>query len=111
MKYQVIIFLDENRNRSYYHSYIESEDTTLGNIECSDLPPYQDINKARACYWDADNAVWVFDEEKYSELLADIEEEEAAREQTEKEASVIMTNKELTYAVWEILEIIGGKES
>lgn len=110
MKYQVIIFLDETRNRSYYRSYLESEDTTLGNIECSDLPPYQDINKARACYWDADNATWVFDEEKYSEIIAAIEAERAAREQAELEASVIMTNAELTQAILELTEIIGGTE-
>lgn len=110
MKYQVIIFLDESRNRSYYHSYVMSEDTTLGNIECSDLPPYQDINKARACYWDADNATWVFDEEKYAEILAAIEEERVAREQAELEASVVMTNAELTQAFLELAEIVGGTE-
>ena len=111
MKYQVIVFMDENRNKSYYHSYIESEDTTLGNIECSDLPPYQDINKARACYLDVDNATWVFDEEKYAEILAAIEEERVAREQAELEASVVMSNAELTQALLELAEIVGGTES
>ena len=43
-KYQVIIILDESRNRSYYQGYVESEDTTLGNITVEELPPYADIN-------------------------------------------------------------------
>ena len=111
MKYQVIIVLDDTRNKSYFYSYVQSGDSTLGNIECTDLPPYQDINKARSCYWDSEALVWVFDEEKYTEILAIIADKEADIKQKELEASVIMTNKELTQAVWEILEIIGGTES
>ena len=110
MKYQVLLFLDETRNKSYYHSYFESEDTKLGNMECTDLPPYQDINKARACYWDSENSEWVFDEEKYAEIIEEIEAEREAREKEELEASVVMTNAELTQAIMEITEIIGGKE-
>lgn len=104
MKYQVIIFLDETRNRSYYHSYIESEDTTLGNIECSDLPPYQDINKARACYWDIDKAVWIFDEEKYQEILQAEAQAKAEQEEAEAIAASTPSNLELMEAIMEIAQ-------
>lgn len=95
MKYQVILFLDESRNKSYYHSYVESEDVLLGNIECTELPAYQDINKARACYWDTDALQWIFDEEKYAEIVAQIEAERQAAEQARLEAEATPTNLEL----------------
>lgn len=106
--YQVIIILDESREKSYYHSYVDSEDTTLGNISCVDLPPYQDISKAHACYWDAENEKWVFDEEKYQEILAEIENEK--KEASEKEAiqKTVMTNEEATLAIIELSELVGG---
>ena len=96
--YQVILFLDETRNKSYYYSYKESEDTTLGNITCTELPPYQDINKARSCYWDAENLAWVFDEEKYAEIMTEIAEAEAAREEAEALAQSVPTTSELAEA-------------
>lgn len=108
IKYQVIIVLDKARNRSYFHSYVESEDTTLGNIECSELPPYADINKARSCYWDSANLVWVYDGDKYADIREQIEAEKEEMEQKEIEASVVMTNAELTVALLELTEIVGG---
>lgn len=65
--YQVIIVRNENKEKNYYYSYTESEDTTLGNISAEDLPPYQDINKARACYWE--NQQWVYDPDEYEHIL------------------------------------------
>lgn len=65
--YQVIIVRNENKEKNYYYSYTESEDTTLGNISVEDLPPYQDINKARACYWS--DGIWVYDPEEYEDIL------------------------------------------
>lgn len=65
--YQVIIVNNEIKGKNYYYSYTESEDTALGNISVEDLPPYQDINKARACYWT--DGIWVYDPEEYEDIL------------------------------------------
>lgn len=65
--YQVIITDDETRQRSYFYSYGVVE----GNITTEELPPYQDINKARSCYWDSDNSTWVYDPDKYAEICLD----------------------------------------
>lgn len=58
--------MDAIRDRSYYHSYA----TEAGDIECDELPLYADTNKARACYWDADVSAWVYDADKYIEIVA-----------------------------------------
>lgn len=94
-KYQVITVLDDVRERSYYWSYQFSEDATLGNITVNDLPPYADINKARACYWDSTNCVWIYDETKYSEIIADIEQTKAEIEAEKERIESIPTNEEL----------------
>lgn len=111
MKYQVIIVLDDARNQNYYHSYVESNDATLGNIECTELPPYQDIHKARSCYWDGKK--WVFDEGKYNEIIANIEAEKEAAEEETKRIAEIPSNEELkemflcnTVAINEIMTYI-----
>lgn len=101
-KYQVIIVLDETRERSYFYSYVISEDSTKGNIECTELPPYADIDKARACYWK--NGAWIFDEEKYTEILAKIEaEKEAIQAEADRIAS-IPSNEELNLMVLTAME-------
>lgn len=102
--YQVIIILDESREKSYYHSYVESEDKTLGNISCDELPPFQDINKAHACYWDSENGQWVFDDEKYAEIIAEITAEKEAAEQAASEAEATPTNAELAECAMELGE-------
>ena len=89
--YHVIIISDEKRNRSYYYSYIDKD----GNIECEELPPYQDIIKAKSCYWDGKK--WVYDPDKYAELVT-----EAAAEKAAAEAEAVPTNEELAAAVMEI---------
>lgn len=98
--YNVIVVLDEKRNKSYYYSYIDKR----GNIECDELPSYQDIIKARSCYWDAQNTVWVYDAEKYVELVAEQESQRAAAEQAQREAEATPTNEELTIAMMEIAD-------
>lgn len=100
--YHVIIVLDEVRDKSYYHSYVAKD----GNIECDELPPYQDINKARACYWDADELVWVYDPDKYAEIIAEQEADKAAEEQAKKKAEAVPTNKELADAVMELANLV-----
>lgn len=104
--YHAIIILDSSRDRSYYHSYV----TEAGNIECDELPPFQDINKARACYWDADASAWVYDSDKYAEIVAKQQAVEAAEEQAKLEAAAIPTNAELAAAVMELAEDIAKIE-
>ena len=96
MKYNVIIVLDESRNRSYYYSYV----TENGNIECTELPPYADPNKARACYWDGEK--WMFDADKYAEIEAIQAAEREAAEKEAAEAAATPTNAELALAVMDI---------
>ena len=98
MKYNVIIVLDESRNRSYYDHYVAEN----GNIECTDLPPYQDINKARSCFWDGEK--WIYDADKYTEFITAQEAEKAATEQAKKQAKAVPTNEELAIATMEIAD-------
>lgn len=97
MKYQVIVFVDDTNDRQYYQSYIEGDDTMLGNLECAELPPYQDINKAHACYWDG--TTWRFDHSKHLRILAEIEQAEAEAKAEEERRASIPTNEELNEMV------------
>lgn len=94
--YNVIIVLDDSREKSYYYSYV----TENGNIECAELPPYADPNKARACYWDEEK--WVFDADKYAEIVAVQTAEKEAAEKAAAEAEAVPTNQELADAMIEI---------
>lgn len=100
--YHVIIILDSSRDRSYYHSYVASD----GNIECDELPPYADVNKARACYWDADVSTWVYDEEKYAELVAEQAALKAEEERAKLEAAATPSNAELAEAVMDLANAV-----
>lgn len=102
MKYNVIIVLDETRDRSYYYSYVPEN----GNIECDELPPYQDLNKAQSCYWDGEK--WIFDEEKYAEIVTAEEAEKEAAEEAEKEAAATPTNAEIAQALMELGEDVSA---
>lgn len=83
MEYNVILNLDEKKSRNYYYSYSEEGS---GNLKCTELPPYQDINKARSCYWDGEK--WVYDEDKYKEIIEAIE----ARKKAEQEEQDRLAN-------------------
>lgn len=98
--YNVIIVLDSTKDKSYYYSYVEHN----GNIECEELPPYQDINKARSCYWDADAEKWVYDSDKYAEITANQKAEKEAAEQAALESEATPTNAELSMAVMELAD-------
>lgn len=98
MSYNVIIVLDESRERSYYHSYNE----VSGNIQCEDLPPYADVLKARACYREDDK--WIFDEEKYQELVEEHDAHIAEAKQAAMEASAVPSNTELAIGLMEVCE-------
>lgn len=105
-KYQVIIILDESRNRSYYQGYVESEDTALGNITVEKLPPYADPNMARACWWDSENRKWVFDEDKEAEIQKKIAVDKEAAEKAQAEAEATPSNTDLANCVVELGELI-----
>lgn len=100
MKYNAIIVLDETRNKSYYHSYVDKD----GNIECEELPPYQDIFKARSCYWD--DGKWCYDADKHAELAAEADAEKEAAEKAAAEAAAVPTNEELAAATMEIADSV-----
>ena len=102
MKYNVIIVLDETRDRSYYYSYVPEN----GNIQCDELPPYADVNKAQACYWDGEK--WIFDEEKYAEIVAEEEAAKEAEQQAELEAAATPTNAEIAQALMELGEDVSA---
>lgn len=109
--YRVTLFLDETRNKNYYYSYEESDDTTIGNITCEELPPFQDINKARSCYWDSGSVTWVFDEDKYNEIL---EEQTAAKSEAAKAAAVAAatpSNAELAEVLTELADYISAHDA
>jgi hypothetical protein len=97
MKYNVILVADGDRN--YYYSYGEN-----GNIEVDELPPYQDINMARSCYYDG--GAWVYDEEKYAEITSAEEEAKAEAKQKAAEAAAVPNNTELSEAVIELAECL-----
>lgn len=105
-KYQVIITLDRLRDRSYYHSYVESNDATTGNIECNELPPYADVTKARACYWDSNKKMWIFDLEKYNETLQAQEQAKIEAEKENAKNAAIPTNTELSEGLIELAESV-----
>lgn len=100
--YNVIIVHDDTRDKNYYYSYVEES----GNIECEDLPPYQDTNKARACYWNTENAAWVYDADKYVEIVKIQAAEKSASEQIRLEAKAVPSNAELSEAILEIASSI-----
>lgn len=85
--YQVIV--NSINSKRYYYSYVESD----GNIECDDLPPFQDINKARACWWDDEK--WNYDESRYAEILADIQAKKEAAQAEKDRINAIPSNEEL----------------
>lgn len=85
--YQVIV--NSINGKRYYYSYVN----TNGNITCDDLPPYQDINKARSCWWDDEK--WNFDESRYAEILAEIEQAKADAEAEADRIASIPNNEEL----------------
>ena len=105
-KYQVIIINDDVRNKDYYQGYVESEDTTLGNITVEELPPYADPNMARACWWDSENRKWVFDEDKEAEIQEKIKSDKEAAEKAQAEAEATPSNSDLAGCVIELGELI-----
>ena len=98
MKYNVIIVLDDSRDRSYYYTYVAEN----GNIECSELPPYADVNKARSCYWDGKK--WIYDADKYEEIMAVQAAEKAAAEQRQREMEAVPSNADLALGLMDVAD-------
>lgn len=73
MKYKVAISWDSSRSKSYYINHcILTKDNINDDIHfivCDSIPPYMDINANKACYIDSRRCKWVFDEEKYLEII------------------------------------------
>ena len=111
VNYQVIMLYDDELGKAYFDSYVKSDDTTLGNIQVTELPPYADIQKAKSCTYDSDNATWVFDEAKYAKIITAEEERKAAEEEAAAEAATVMSNAELTAFVLELAEMISANET
>lgn len=103
--YQVIILLNNN-GRSYYQSYVRSDDTALGNISTDVLPPTQDILQAQSYWWDFDTETWMYDEDMYYRLLTEEEKEISEAEQREKERKSQPTIEEISEALIELAEIV-----
>ena len=85
--YEVIV--TSANGKRYYYDYVGKD----GNIKCSDLPPFQDKNKARACYWNDEE--WIFDEVRYAEILAEIEAKKKAAQAEADRIAAIPNNEEL----------------
>lgn len=58
------ILLDE---KGYFTGNYAVEGKIVGGIEISELPPYEDIKRQISCKFE--NEKWIFDEEKYQEIL------------------------------------------
>ena len=104
--YQVILINDEVRNKNYYYSYVESTDESLGNITVEDLPGFADITKARSCYYK--NSTWVFDEDKYAELVSIAEAERERAEEEKAKSLAALSNEEIAEALMELAEMMAS---
>lgn len=100
--YQVIIVYDNTKDKNYYYSYVNDN----GNIECEELPPYQDINKAQACYWGTKDKNWIYDAEKYAEIIAEQEQAKAEAKKSKAIIEAVPTNEEIAEAIVEIASSI-----
>jgi len=101
--YRVITTYDSKRAKNFYHSYKETDDSSWGNLSCQVLPAHQDINKARACYLTEDNT-WMYDAEKYNEIVAAIEEEKKAAQEEADRLSRIPNNEGLYEMVLALMD-------
>lgn len=74
MKYKVYLLRDKTRDRNYYDSHCEiTKDYNINDIRhfiiSESIPPYNDINANKACYIDSKRCKWIFDEDKYLEII------------------------------------------
>ena len=104
------ILLDE---QGYFTGNYAIEGKIVGGVEISELPPYEDIKRQISCKFE--NEKWIFDEEKYQEILnRETEEKKQAKikelqsELNESDYKVIKCNEyklaglELPYDIEEL---------
>ena len=86
------ILLDE---KGYFTGNYAVEGKIVGGIEISELPPYEDIKRQISCKFE--NEKWIFDEEKYQEILNRETEEK-------KQAKIKALQRELTESDYKIIK-------
>ena len=86
------ILLDE---QGYFTGNYAVEGKIVGGVEISELPPYEDIKKQISCKFE--NEKWIFDEEKYQEILNQEAEEE-------KQAKIKELQSELNESDYKIIK-------
>lgn len=86
------ILLDE---QGYFTGNYAIEGKIVGGVEISELPPYEDMKKQISCK--LENEKWIFDEEKYQEILNQEAEEE-------KQAKIKELQSELNESDYKIIK-------
>lgn len=86
------ILLDE---QGYFTENYAVEGKIVGGVEISELPPYEDMKKQISCKFE--NEKWIFDEEKYQEILKQEAEEE-------KQAKIKELQSELNESDYKIIK-------
>ena len=86
------ILLDE---QGYFTGNYAIKGKIVGGVEISELPPYEDIKRQISCKFE--NEKWIFDEEKYQEILKQEAEEE-------KQAKIKELQSELNESDYKIIK-------
>lgn len=86
------ILLDE---QGYFTGNYAVKGKIVGGVEVSELPPYKDIKKQISCKFE--NEKWVFDENKYQEILNSKAEEK-------KQAKIKELQSELNESDYKIIK-------
>lgn len=86
------ILLDE---QGYFTGNYAVKGKIVGGVEISELPPYEDMKKQISCKFE--NEKWIFDEEKYQEILKQEAEEE-------KQAKIKELQSELNESDYKIIK-------
>lgn len=86
------ILLDE---QGYFTENYAVKGKIVGGVEISELPPYEDIKKQISCKFE--NEKWVFDENKYQEILNSKAEEK-------KQAKIKELQSELNESDYKIIK-------
>ena len=86
------ILLDE---QGYFTGNYADKGKIVGGVEISELPPYKDIRRQISCKFE--NEKWIFDEEKYQEILKQEAEEE-------KQAKIKELQSELNESDYKIIK-------
>ena len=73
MKYRVKTEWDNIRCKNYYVYHLDINNNAIKDDEhyivCNSIPLHEDTNANKACYIDTKRCKWVFDEDKYLEMI------------------------------------------